>query len=73
LQEGLLDIDILFSDGTFTPLRKALNQSLIKVLRWNSQRIKIHRQVSIDFLKISPKPMDFFPEIFDFFLQFTNS
>jgi hypothetical protein len=28
LQEGLLDIDILFSDGTFTPLRKALNQSL---------------------------------------------
>jgi hypothetical protein len=47
LQEGLLDIDILFSDGTFTPLRKALNQSLIKeVMRWNSKRIKIHRQVS---------------------------
>jgi hypothetical protein len=51
-----LDIDILFSDGTFTPLRKALNQSLPSSTEVEFTKVKIRRQAFWGFPVRFPKP-----------------
>ncbi len=52
-----MDIDILFSDGTFTPLRKALKQSLNNQSRGGIQSKSVGKP--LDFPKISDQGLPY--------------